>query len=408
MVDDPADAAGAADALLDADPTWVDLLDVTAEHRVLLLDAADSGAAAALRRLTPHVTVVGCSPDATPSSPATRPVSPGTCDLLAFDGVRVTDASLRRWRPALAPGARLVVVGDNRASPLRALDRMTRGSGGPGARWSHVPSVRCLVEHDLDVHQLFGLLRSSAAPAVAFDALAGSSLHAVVGATLAHVHGWRAGVLGVAARARAERVLRLCPGWLVVASAPGAELDPERVVGKVSNRDSEEVKLLRGDPVASIERSYRSSHPAGTATEVAALLELERVGFALAPRVLADPSAFSSRCSWLRGDPLAVDRLRPDDLVDWVGRAAEVLRDLQDRTRRPDGTVLVHGDFWLGNLMTEGGRVTGVVDWTEAHRGSPVTDREFLVSSLERWISSERLRRRLVEAAGRAAGNEAG
>jgi hypothetical protein len=36
---------------------------------------------------------------------------------------------------------------------------------------------------------------------------------------------------------------------------------------------------------------------------------------------------------------------------------------------------VVHGDFWAGNLLTEGGRVLGVIDWEHASPvGSPVRD----------------------------------
>ncbi len=36
--------------------------------------------------------------------------------------------------------------------------------------------------------------------------------------------------------------------------------------------------------------------------------------------------------------------------------------------------TLVHGDFRLGNLMVDAGRVTGVLDWELAHIGDPVED----------------------------------
>ncbi len=41
--------------------------------------------------------------------------------------------------------------------------------------------------------------------------------------------------------------------------------------------------------------------------------------------------------------------------------------------RRPRRT-LVHGDFRMGNLMVDGERVTGVLDWELAHIGDPVED----------------------------------
>src|SRR3954447_20481508 len=42
--------------------------------------------------------------------------------------------------------------------------------------------------------------------------------------------------------------------------------------------------------------------------------------------------------------------------------------------RPPARTALVHGDFRMGNLMVEGPRVTGVLDWELTHIGDPVED----------------------------------
>ena len=40
----------------------------------------------------------------------------------------------------------------------------------------------------------------------------------------------------------------------------------------------------------------------------------------------------------------------------------------------PSAPQLVHGDFRIGNLMTEAGRLTGVLDWELAHRGDTHED----------------------------------
>ncbi len=42
--------------------------------------------------------------------------------------------------------------------------------------------------------------------------------------------------------------------------------------------------------------------------------------------------------------------------------------------RPPSRRTLVHGDFRMGNLMVDGDRVTGVLDWELAHIGDPVED----------------------------------
>ena len=36
--------------------------------------------------------------------------------------------------------------------------------------------------------------------------------------------------------------------------------------------------------------------------------------------------------------------------------------------------VLLHGDFWPGNLRWEGGKLVGVLDWEDCHRGDPMVD----------------------------------
>jgi aminoglycoside phosphotransferase (APT) family kinase protein len=42
--------------------------------------------------------------------------------------------------------------------------------------------------------------------------------------------------------------------------------------------------------------------------------------------------------------------------------------------RQPERRALVHGDFRMGNLMVDGDRVTGVLDWELTHVGDPVED----------------------------------
>ena len=37
-------------------------------------------------------------------------------------------------------------------------------------------------------------------------------------------------------------------------------------------------------------------------------------------------------------------------------------------------STLVHGDYWVGNTLWQGGRLTGVVDWSDAFLGDPAAD----------------------------------
>lgn len=357
--------------------TWVDLLDVGADDVVVLVPGRGD-AERHLRAHTSRVHVV--EPGA---------VTPGTLpdrvDLVCVDGVDLPQRQRQRLRARLAPGGRWVQVADNRLSPLRLLDAARGRPGGGDPRLRATPVGSSARRLELRTEQVFALLRSTARPVTACDLRSPAGSVLTVEATLTHVGGRRGRVLRALLRAPARVMVvllaLLTPGWLTIARARPAppERDPRRVVGKVANADSVQVKLLRGDPPREVEKIYLD--PAEAAVETAALAEVARSGFPLAARVLAD-EGLRVRYSWLHGRTLEVDTLDGDQLVAWTARAVSVLEDLQRRTRRDDGTVLVHGDFWLGNLLVEGDRICGVLDWGDSHRGSPGTDREFLLATL--------------------------
>jgi len=60
-----------------------------------------------------------------------------------------------------------------------------------------------------------------------------------------------------------------------------------------------------------------------------------------------------------------------------AGMGEGFLRDfLRTRWPPPDPgrTVLLHGDFWAGNLLWRGNDIVAVIDWEEAATGDPLTD----------------------------------
>lgn len=61
-------------------------------------------------------------------------------------------------------------------------------------------------------------------------------------------------------------------------------------------------------------------------------------------------------------------------------RIRKILRDAgsQPSLNRP---VLLHGDFWPGNLLWKDGELAAVVDWEDAHIGDPLAD--FAISRLD-------------------------
>lgn len=61
----------------------------------------------------------------------------------------------------------------------------------------------------------------------------------------------------------------------------------------------------------------------------------------------------------------------PDDVREPTGRAGRLAAVAQEAWREADlDRVLTHGDFWSGNSLWEGDRLTGIVDWSGA-RSAP-------------------------------------
>ncbi|HEV3402510.1 MAG TPA: phosphotransferase, partial [Acidimicrobiales bacterium] len=293
------------------------------------------------------------------------------------------DARLSRLVRALAPGGRLVVVAGNPLSPLRAWDRLRRRPVGPTGAAAPARLRRPLEARGLRIEQRFGLLPSSVASTTCFDLAAPRAAAAVLGAASVRVEGARAAALCLL-RQLAERraAAALVPGWMVVASPAGPRRRPEVTppTARLGYADSREAKVLRGEPPRELEKRYSSE--AAAAAETMALQVLERAGLAFAPRFLRRPAPDRTCQTWVPGRALCPARLGHRELTAWVARSARVLGRLHGVTARPDGRVLVHGDYWLGNLLVDGDAVVGVVDWAGAHWGAPPEDLRFLVDSL--------------------------
>jgi aminoglycoside phosphotransferase (APT) family kinase protein len=63
---------------------------------------------------------------------------------------------------------------------------------------------------------------------------------------------------------------------------------------------------------------------------------------------------------------------RPDTSLDEAGLRSRVSRLWPWPQRNQD--VLLHGDYWPGNVLFEGGRLVAVLDWEESERGDPLAD----------------------------------
>ncbi len=73
--------------------------------------------------------------------------------------------------------------------------------------------------------------------------------------------------------------------------------------------------------------------------------------------------------------PRQADRLA--EYLDAAGPGDERIRDAMRRAAhliKPTGRALLHGDFWLGNLLWQGDKLSGIIDWEDAMLGDPLAD----------------------------------
>ena len=401
MVDDPRLGRWAG--------AWVDLLDDLDGARTLVVDAGPGRASVELVERGAVVTfvdeeagraagrraVLRGAVDRARICSAIEAVAAGPFDLLVFDAVLPSASVLRGLLGSLRPGGRVVLVVDNSRSILRAVDRTRRRPAGAAAAAGSGALRRLLADAGLEPRQVFGLLRSSVAPVTAFDLGARRAAVEVLWAAGTRVHDHRAGALELLRRlAERGRAGDVVPAWLVVASPDGGwEPPPDRVTGRLGYDDSDEPKLVRGEPPAMLDRWYASAEAAEA--EAMAYATLEAAGLDVAPRFIAHPTPRLVRQSWLDGRPLRPGALAPADAERWLWRAVDVLASVHQATARADGSVLVHGDYWLGNLLVDGDRVVGVVDWTKAHWGGAAEDAEHLLVTAGEWglIEGDRLAR---------------
>lgn len=102
-----------------------------------------------------------------------------------------------------------------------------------------------------------------------------------------------------------------------------------------------------------------------------------------------DMSAFCQRLAVLLSEIHALDLAQCDlsylprlaDRLDDYFAAAQSADDrIRDAMRRfahsikLNASALLHGDFWLGNLLWQGDQLCGVIDWEDALLGDPLAD----------------------------------
>ncbi len=283
----------------------------------------------------------------------------------------------------MATGGRLVVIAENRLSPLRALNR-ARGHRASGRAVSSLPAMtRTLQRVGLPVRQRFGLLRSSTLPVTSFDLEAPAATAAVLTAAAVPIGDGRTVAMRALRRLGGHRcVAYLLPGWLVVTSRAGDawEPSPARPTGRLGYAHSQEMKIVRGEPPRELEKSYGSEALADN--EAMALEAVAGSGLGLVPRLLGRPAPDRIRQTWMDGRPVSPSQLLPHELQECVLWAVRALVAVHRATARPDGRVLVHGDFWLGNVLVDGLSVVGIIDWSQAHWGDRDEDLTKLLDDL--------------------------
>jgi hypothetical protein len=277
-------------------------------------------------------------------------------------------------------GGRLVVLTDNPLSPLRALDGLTGHPRGQAhGRLNRVR--RQLAAHGFGSITVFGLLRSSAEPTTAFrldlSPIADTVLRATAAGS-AWPRRWAITTLRLAARRGVAG--HLVSAWLVVARRQPTPPSDDEPTGRIAVVANEQGVVLVGSGPAASEKHYddRSQLEA----TVAALAELAEAGIDVGTRVVRRLSGDRLRLTWAPGHDLEALRLGAEELGAWLERAASLLGAIQHATLDAGGQVLVHGDFWLGCVVVEGERISGIIDWTDAHRGDPRTDLRNLVQVL--------------------------
>lgn len=167
----------------------------------------------------------------------------------------------------------------------------------------------------------------------------------------------------------------------------------------------------------------RMTDPARHDTEVLALRTL--AGVLPVPEVVAAESG-AITMTWIPGTRL--DHLPLDERLDRMRESGALLRRLHRvpapaglpgpaddaalvaqyarlggpeigvRVVPPSAEVFCHGDWTDANLLSEGGVITGVVDWERAHRGDPM--RELARAAFGTGLKDPRSRLALLEGYG--------
>ena len=348
---------------------WTELLGDVRGLSVVLVDATGGQADVLLTDAGASVRVVDAA--------HLDQVPPGSADRVAVAGLRLDRRLVRAAASLLGPEGVLLLVAANAASPLAWLDRAQRRSATPLHTLRRLG--RLARSAGAPVRKEYGLLRSVEVSSTLVDLGSPAAAAQVMASSNTLNSGLRRRAVDALQQAVSQgHARRVMPGVAVLCAADALPYPP--LTGRIGVLGSAEVKLLYGDPPSHVDKVYASDRAARA--EADALAAVNAVWPEVAPVLVERRSARCNRVTWAEGRTLAVKRLTLEDGERWVLTTAALLGELHRRLGpSPDGTVLVHGDLWLGNLLVDDAqtRIAALIDWTESHRGDAETDLAFLV-----------------------------
>lgn len=335
--------------------SWTALLDVPPGAEALLLPA-EPFATERLSRREVHVLPPGADAGGV-----------GSRWVIVHGVHRVADLPSR----ALFDEADVAAVVLDGAAAHRSV--LSRALSGPRHQRRLVEALR---NAGFELHGIYALFRSAQAPVLGFRH---GDREAARKATGSHINRFGRGRRRLVRTTRFGVTVRVmqavAPGTLVIARRASSTACDAPPAALIATEHSGELMVSRGRPAA-VDRHHDSVPQADA--EAVALAALAAAGVDGVPRLVGRPSPVVVRQSWLPGRPLVVAELSQESLVLWVRRAAAFLGAMHRATAGSDGLVQIHGDFWLGNILTDGGDVVGVVDWVWSSRADPRVDLDFL------------------------------
>ena len=153
------------------------------------------------------------------------------------------------------------------------------------------------------------------------------------------------------------------------------------------------VELTREDGIGAgfvMEALPGTANPAEILSSADPAQLIDDIGRELAATHAIDPAEVDGLPTMVTADALADLRRR---FIEYGGDRpvlALALRWLEANIPAPVSPRLVHGDFRLGNLLVENGRLTGVLDWELAHFGDPHEDLAYGCMTVWRFSRPDR------------------